>query len=256
VERVLNLYGPTEDTTYSTYTRVPREAKREPTIGVPLRGTRAYVLDGEMKPVPVGVAGELYLGGEGQARGYFGRPELTAERFVPSPYGHGERLYRTGDRVRWLASGELEYLGRIDHQVKVRGFRIELGEVEAALRRHPAVAEVVVVAREDVPGNKRLVAYAVAKPGQTLGAAALRGFLGGVLPEYMVPSAMARWIARRYRRRSRSGCGKAMRHRARRRSRSWRACGSRCCTRRRWAWERTSSRWEGTRCWRRSWCPG
>ncbi|WNG57631.1 AMP-binding protein [Archangium gephyra] len=105
VERVLNLYGPTEDTTYSTYTRVPRETKREPTIGVPLKGKRAYVLDGEMEPVPVGVAGELYLGGEGQARGYFGRPELTAERFVPSPYGHGERLYRTGDRVRWLAGG-------------------------------------------------------------------------------------------------------------------------------------------------------
>ncbi|REG14197.1 amino acid adenylation domain-containing protein, partial [Archangium gephyra] len=190
VERVLNLYGPTEDTTYSTYARVPREEKREPTIGVPLKGKRAYVLDGELEPVPVGVAGELYLGGEGQARGYFGRPGLTAERFVPSPYGRGERLYRTGDRVRWLAGGELEYLGRIDHQVKVRGFRIELGEVEAALRRHPAVAEVVVVVREDVPGDKRLVAYAVTREGHTLEAGELRGFLGGVLPEYMVPSAV------------------------------------------------------------------
>ncbi|REG22684.1 phosphopantetheine binding protein, partial [Archangium gephyra] len=188
VERVLNLYGPTEDTTYSTYARVPREAKREPTIGVPLKGKRAYVLDGELEPVPVGVAGELYLGGEGQARGYFGRPELTAERFVPSPYGRGERLYRTGDRVRWLAGGELEYLGRIDHQVKVRGFRIELGEVEAVLRQHEGVREAVVVVREDGGEGRRLVGYVV-PGGRALEAAELKQYARERLPEYMVPTA-------------------------------------------------------------------
>ncbi len=189
VERVLNLYGPTEDTTYSTYARVPREAKREPVIGRPLKGTRAYVLDGELGPVPMGVAGELYLGGEGQARGYFGRPELTAERFVPSPYGEGERLYRTGDRVRWLEGGELEYLGRIDQQVKLRGFRIELGEVEAVLRQHEGVREAVVVVREDGAEGRRLVGYVVPE-GQAPEAAGLKQHARERLPEYMVPSAL------------------------------------------------------------------
>ncbi|WP_444546333.1 non-ribosomal peptide synthase/polyketide synthase [Archangium lansingense] len=188
VERVLNLYGPTEDTTYSTYAQVPKQAKREPTIGRPLKGTQAYVLDGEMKPVPVGVAGELYLGGEGQGRGYFGRPELTAERFVPNPFGRGERLYRTGDRVRWVEGGELEYLGRIDQQVKVRGFRIELGEVEAVLRGHEGVREAVVVVREDGAEGKKLVGYVVPE-GHAPEAAELRQSAREKLPEYMVPSA-------------------------------------------------------------------
>ncbi|WP_444546339.1 amino acid adenylation domain-containing protein [Archangium lansingense] len=188
VERVLNLYGPTEDTTYSTYAQVPKHTKREPTIGRPLKGTQAYVLDGEMKPVPVGVAGELYLGGEGQGRGYFGRPELTAERFVPNPYGEGERLYRTGDRVRWVEGGELEYLGRIDQQVKVRGFRIELGEVEAVLRGHEGVREAVVVVREDGAEGKKLVGYVVPE-GRAPEAAELRQSAREKLPEYMVPSA-------------------------------------------------------------------
>ncbi|MFE8605167.1 non-ribosomal peptide synthetase [Archangium violaceum] len=192
VDGLYNLYGPTEDTTYSTYVRVSRDAQREPTIGKPLAGTQGHVLDARMQLVPVGVPGELYLGGAGLARGYLHRPELAAERFVPNPFSTtpGERLYRTGDRVRYLPDGELEYLGRIDNQVKVRGFRIELGEIETALRGHPGVRDVVVVAREDSPGDKRLVAYLVAKPEHTLAAAELRTFLKQSLPEYMVPSAL------------------------------------------------------------------
>ncbi|HEX5748967.1 MAG TPA: amino acid adenylation domain-containing protein [Archangium sp.] len=192
VEALYNLYGPTEDTTYSTFVRVPRDSQREPTIGKPLAGTQGYVLDASMQLVPVGVPGELYLGGAGLARGYLYRPELAAERFVPNPFSStpGERLYRTGDRVRYLPDGQLEYLGRIDNQVKVRGFRIELGEIETALRAHPGVRDVVVVAREDSPGDKRLVAYLVAQPGHTLVAMELRAFLKQSLPEYMVPSAL------------------------------------------------------------------
>ncbi|MFB1479128.1 non-ribosomal peptide synthase/polyketide synthase, partial [Corallococcus sp. RDP092CA] len=188
VEGVYNLYGPTEDTTYSTYSRVERDAGREPTIGRPLTGSRAYVLDAWMRPVPRGVPGELYLAGAGLARGYLARPSLTAERFVPNPFSAqpGARMYRTGDRVRWLATGELEYLGRIDFQVKVRGFRIELGEVESALSSQAGVRESVVVVREDVPGDKRLVAYVA---GVSLDVAELRAGLKQRLPEYMVPSA-------------------------------------------------------------------
>ncbi|HEX5709303.1 MAG TPA: amino acid adenylation domain-containing protein, partial [Pyrinomonadaceae bacterium] len=193
--RVYNLYGPTEDTTYSTWELVNRGC--EPTIGRPISNTRAYVLDARMSLVPVGVAGELYLGGDGLARGYLNRPDLTAERFVPDPFAHtpGGRLYRTGDVVRYLPDGRMEFMGRADHQVKVRGFRIELGEVESALAEHEAVRECVVVAREFEGGDKRLVAYVVAEEkgegalAAELSAAELRAHLKGRLPEYMVPTA-------------------------------------------------------------------
>jgi amino acid adenylation domain-containing protein len=189
VEKVGNLYGPTEDTTYSTHALVRRGADPVP-VGRPLPGTRAHVLDSELLPVPPGVVGELYLAGDGLARGYAARPDLTAERFLPDPFGvPGSRMYRVMDRVRWSALGELEYFGRTDFQVKVRGFRIELGEVEAALGRHPAVREAVATVREDAPGDRRLVAYVTAEPGE-VSPAELRAWVGGRLPEYMVPSAV------------------------------------------------------------------
>ena len=188
VERVGNLYGPTEDTTYSTYSRVEPGAARV-SIGRPVANTRAYVLDAHLQPSPAGVAGELYLAGDGLARGYAGRPEPTAERWLPDPFGApGARMYRVMDRVRWLATGELEYLGRTDQQVKVRGFRIEPGEIEAALLAQAGVREAVVVARGDDAGDRRLVAYVVAAPDAD--PAALRARLRERLPEHMVPSAV------------------------------------------------------------------
>ncbi|RKG69098.1 amino acid adenylation domain-containing protein, partial [Corallococcus exercitus] len=188
VQKLFNLYGPSEDTTYSTASLVGRD--EVPLIGRPLPATRAYVLDASLQPVPVGVAGELYLAGEGQARGYLLRPELTAERFVPEPYGPpGGRMYRTGDRVRYRMDGRLEYLGRIDFQVKVRGFRIELGEIEAALRRAPGLKDAVVVAKGEA-ADKRLVAYVTARDGHALDSESLKAHLRQQLPEYMVPSAL------------------------------------------------------------------
>src|SRR5215203_1005044 len=182
--RILDLYGPSEDTVYSTFSRL--EPGRGVAIGVPVAGGRVYVLDARGEPVPAGVPGELFLAGEGLARGYLGRPDLTAERFVPDPFAAapGSRLYRTGDLGRWLPAGTLEYLGRLDHQVKVRGFRVELGEIEAALARHPRVREAAVTAQEDGDRGARLVAYIV--PADV---PELRGFLREILPEYMVPSA-------------------------------------------------------------------
>ena len=183
-----NLYGPTETTIYSTGYRV--KAGGRILIGRPVANTQIYVLDQRQRPVPVGVAGELYIGGDGLARGYLNRPELTQEKFVPHPFGGeaGARLYRTGDLVRYLSTGELEYLGRIDHQVKIRGFRIELGEIESALSEHAAVAESVVAAGEDGRGERRLVAYVVPAGGAAPAAGELRGHLKKKLPDYMIPS--------------------------------------------------------------------
>ncbi len=203
VREVRNLYGPSEDTTYSTWTAVEKGERRQPAIGRPVARTRVYLVDRSLRPVPLGIPGELLLAGEGLARGYFGRPELTAERFVPDPWdndggrpsdwngGLGARLYRTGDLARYRADGDLEYLGRIDHQVKVRGFRIELGEIEAALLALPEIREAAVLAREDHPGERTLVAYVVpAAPNGTEAPAAgeLAARLRRGLPDVMVPS--------------------------------------------------------------------
>jgi amino acid adenylation domain-containing protein len=187
---ILNVYGPTETTIWSTAYRIPLAAEFEKavSIGQPLANTQAYILDSDLKPVPVGEPGELFLGGAGVVRGYWRRPELTKERFVRLPFSTTERMYRTGDVARFLASGNIEYLGRTDFQVKLRGFRIELGEIEATLEQNSAVQQAVVVAREDRPGDKRLVGYVVLKPGSTATAAWLRAVLERELPEYMVPS--------------------------------------------------------------------
>ncbi|SFJ64648.1 non-ribosomal peptide synthetase [Thermoflavimicrobium dichotomicum] len=191
VEKVYNLYGPSEDTTYSTFALIEKDDPRSPSIGCPIANTEAYVLDAHLERVPIGVPGELYLGGFGLSRGYLNKPELTQERFIPHPFrDHSEaRLYKTGDLVRYRTDGQLEFLGRTDYQVKVRGFRIELGEIEARLRQHPYVSEVVVVAREDVPGEKRLVAYLVLKEQQQANMEKWRSYLKQKLPDYMIPSA-------------------------------------------------------------------
>jgi len=191
VERVCNLYGPSEDSTYSTFAEVTRGAEREPTIGRPLDAKQIFILDANLRPVPWGVAGELFIGGPGLARGYLHAPELTAAKFLPNPFSDapGARMYRTGDLARLLPDGELEFLGRLDHQVKVHGFRIELGEIESALLRHPALREAVVLSREDRAGQKRLVAYAVAAGAQPPSSSELRRHLQETLPGFMVPAA-------------------------------------------------------------------
>jgi amino acid adenylation domain-containing protein len=185
-----NMYGPTETTVWSSVSKV--ETGEPIVVGKPIARTRLYVLDGTRQLVPVGVPGELYIGGDGLARGYFNRPELTRERFVTDPFATepGARMYRTGDLVQRRPDGTLDFLGRLDHQVKIRGFRIELGEIEARLRNYPGVAKAVVIVRDDQPGEKRLVAYFVGEVD--ISAVALRAHLATALPEYMVPTAYMR----------------------------------------------------------------
>ncbi|WP_230966638.1 non-ribosomal peptide synthetase [Nostoc commune] len=210
IQQIFNLYGPSEDTTYSTYVQLKgiTPVTLSPTIGQPIANSQVYVLDDRLQPVPVGVPGELYIGGAGVARGYWQRPDLTAERFVANPFtpppapplakGRGAReelwrggvlsgfsLYKTGDRVRYLRDGNLEYLGRLDNQVKIRGYRIELGEIEAVLSQHPDVQECAVMAPEEVTGEKRLVAYIASLSAKS---SDLRQFLAERLPGYMIPA--------------------------------------------------------------------
>jgi len=223
--RFFNAYGPTEATVWSTVAEISDDSDKPP-IGRPIANTQVYILDAQLQPVPIGIRGELYIGGDGLARGYLNRPELTAERFIPNPFSNteGARLYKTGDLACYQPDGNIEFLGRIDEQVKIRGFRIELGEIEALLNQHPAVREAVVIAREDISANKRLVAFVVPnsrggfnqdvagtcesvnKPAptnpkskslvderkrstQNLKSNDLRYFLKTKLPEYMIPSA-------------------------------------------------------------------
>ncbi len=192
--RLVNHYGPTENTVVATAVEVPPNAEDDsaPTIGKPIDNVQCYLLDADMNPVPVGVAGELFIGGKSLARGYLGREDLTAQAFVPNPFRDDTRLYATGDLGCWTGDGEIEFLGRIDSQVKVRGYRIELGEIETVLARHAGVREAVVLAREDVPGNKQLAGYVVAADpaAAALQEAELKAHCAAELPDYMVPPAI------------------------------------------------------------------
>lgn len=190
-KRLVNLYGPTETTIWSSLSDIERADNSIP-LGEPIANTQLYILDATMQPTPVGIPGELYIGGAGLARGYFNRPELSAEKFVPHPFSQepGARLYRTGDLVRYRSSHTIEFLGRLDHQVKLRGFRIEPGEIEAVLRAHQVVRDAIVMVREDTPGNQRLVAYVITAEEGDLSTEILRAYLSKRLPAYMVPSAL------------------------------------------------------------------
>jgi len=185
-----NVYGPTECTVDTTVCSV-KMAGSKPVIGRPITNTQIYILDRHLQPVGVGVAGELYIGGDGLARGYLNRPDLTDEKFIPNPFNNepSSRLYKTGDKARYLPDGNIEFLGRIDNQVKIRGFRIELGEIEAAIAQYPGVRETAVIAREDVSGHKYLVAYIVPNHEAAIASSDLRGFLKEKLPDYMIPGA-------------------------------------------------------------------
>ena len=189
IQRVYNLYGPSEDTTYSTHSLVSAGGSGVVTIGRPISNTRVYILDGRLQPTPIGVSGEICISGEGLARGYLGRPDSTAEKFIPNPFADsgGSRLYKTGDIGRYLGDGNIQFLGRRDHQVKIRGFRIELGEIESILRRHPEVKDVVAIVAED-GDEKRIVAYIVPKEEGAI--VDPRGYLRERAPEYMTPSAI------------------------------------------------------------------
>ncbi len=200
VAELWDLYGPTETTVWSTSSKLndlrriandapgERLCQRVESIGKPISNTQTYILDRSLQPVPIGIFGELYIGGDGLAKGYLNRPELTAEKFIPNPFGAG-KLYQTGDLVRYLPDGNIEYLGRIDNQVKIRGFRIELGEIEAVLSQHPAVVNAVAIVREDSSGDKHLVVYISVQDAATLSQSQLRQFLQQQLPDYLIPSA-------------------------------------------------------------------
>jgi amino acid adenylation domain-containing protein len=196
---LVNNYGPTECTVVATSAPVlpDRRPDVRPPIGSAIANTQVYLLDERLQPVPPGTPGEIYIGGAGVARGYLGRPDLTAERFVPDPFGAGpeSRLYRTGDLARLLPDGQIAFLGRADDQIKLRGYRIEPNEIAGALNRHQAVRESLVVAREDDPGDRRLVAYVVLAPSTAPTHTGLRDFLRATLPEYMIPAAFVRMDA-------------------------------------------------------------
>jgi acyl-CoA synthetase (AMP-forming)/AMP-acid ligase II/acyl carrier protein len=195
-QHFLNAYGPTEATTYATTFEIPSDISTDATIpiGKPISNTQIYILDDNRSPVPIGVTGEIFIGGAGVARGYLGRPELTAERFISDPFSRagGASLYRTGDLARWRADGNVEFLGRRDFQLKIRGVRIEAGEIEITLQRHPGVKQAVVVARENKDGVKQLVAYVVAESSgfaEQL-VVILRDYLARTLPQYMASAAI------------------------------------------------------------------
>jgi acyl carrier protein len=189
--RFFNVYGPTEASIIAIAAEC-RPDGTKPLIGRPIANTQAYILDHYLQPVPVGVTGELYLAGVCLARGYLNQPALTADRFIPCPFSSqpGSRMYRTGDLARYRPDGNIDFVGRSDFQVKIRGFRVEPGETEAVLRQHPAVREAIVVAREDRPGDVRLIAYAVLHPQRKATSAELQEYLRQVLPQYMIPSAV------------------------------------------------------------------
>jgi acyl carrier protein len=186
---IINMYGPTETTIWSSTAAVSGD-ERTISIGRPVANTQFYILDPNLAPVPVGVPGELYIGGAGVVRGYYHRDELTAERFIKNPFVEGDeaRIYNTGDIARWTPDGRVDFLGRADHQVKIRGYRVELGEIETQLTGHESVREAVVIAREDTPGDVRLVAYVIPSTGVTTDAESFRTHLREKLPEYMIPA--------------------------------------------------------------------
>ena len=188
----VNNYGPTEATVVATYGRIypMQNADTLPSIGRPISNTQIYLLDEHLREVPIGAAGELYIGGKGLAKGYLHRPELTAERFITHPFSDksGERLYKTGDLARFLPDGQIAFMGRADYQIKIRGYRIEPDEIICVLNKHAAIQNCMVIAREDIPGEKRLVAYIVPVPGAEFTATSLRETLGEYLPDYMIPS--------------------------------------------------------------------